>query len=180
MKIEDACYHLLLLKAGLDDGYDAWLDEYLEREDPLSGIVLDLALCGSDLNKTISCLNSFCGPRPELDERKLCERLRIFLKNAYHRGQMDQRIVVEAMYRIACAHGTPDDFELDIWGDFYYLEDYLTLAEDGLASRAHFDAAFQRFLNDGIPLEGTVWQPPQKPSLWERIKSWCRTNQCRK
>lgn len=180
MKTEDAYYHLLLLKAGLDDGYDAWLDEYLEREDPLSDIVLDLALCGSDLNKTISCLNSYCGSRPELDEWKLRERLRLFLKNLFHTGRMDQRTVAEAMYRIASAHGAPWDLESEIWGDFYDLEDHLTLVEDGIASRAHFDAAFQRFLDDGIPLEGRVWQLPKKQSLWERIGSWCRTNLCRK
>ena len=180
MKIEDAYYHLLLLKAGLDDGYDAWLDEYLDREDPLSDIVLDLALCGSDLNKTISCLNSYCGSHPELDERKLRERLRLFLKSLFHTGRMNQRAVAEAMYSIAYAHGAPWDLESEIWGDFYDLEDYLSLVEDGIASRELFDAMFQRFLDDGIPLDGTVWLPPQKPSLRERIRSWFRTNLCRK
>ena len=97
MKLDDAYYHLLLLQSGLDDGYDAWLDGYLEEEDPLSDIVLNLASCGSNTNETISCLNAYCGLKPAVDERVICDRLRNFLKDAYHTGRMTRREVADAM-----------------------------------------------------------------------------------
>ena len=158
MKLDDAYYHLLLMKSGLDDGYDPWLDGYLEEEDPLSDIVLNLVSCGSNLNETISCLNAYCGPEPEVDEGLLCDRLRNFLKDAYRSGQMSQREVVDAMHRIALAHGAPWDVEAGIWDGFYYMEDRLELVDDGFASREVFDSAFQAFLDDGIYCEETQWE----------------------
>ena len=50
MNREDAFCHKIMLMAGLDGGYDEWLNTYLEKEDPLSDIVLELACCGSDIN----------------------------------------------------------------------------------------------------------------------------------
>ena len=170
MKLDDAYYHLLLLKSGLDDGYDAWLDAYLEAEDPLSDIVLNLISCGSKMNETISCLNAYCGLKPEVDERAICDRLRNFLKEAYHIGRMTQREVADAMYRIVLAHGDPGDFDFDIWGDFYYLEDCLSLAEDGIESKDVFDEAFFLFLNEGIPLSGTIWN--RKPAEQKGFRHW--------
>lgn len=170
MNLDDAYYHLLLLESGLDDGYDDWLDGYLAAEDPLSDIVLDLALCGSDLNRTISCLWGYCGCWPEVDERLLCERLRNYLKQMYHSGKMDKRAVVDAMHRIASAHGDPGDFDFDLWGDLYYMDDHYSLAADGIISWEVFDRAFEAFLNDGISVESTVWRRAKKPSVLDRIK----------
>ena len=170
MKLDDAYYHLLLLQSGLDDGYDTWLDGYLEEEDPLSDIVLNLASCGSNVNETISCLNAYCGPKPYVNERQLCDRLRNYMKDAYQSGQMSQREVVDAMHRIAMAHGAPWDVEADIWDEFYYMEDRLDLVDDGFASREVFDSAFQAFLDDGIYCEETHWEC--RPSRKERFRSW--------
>ena len=87
MKREDAYYYKILLMAGIEEGYDQWLDGFLENEDPLSDIVLNLSLCGSDVNATISCLHNFCAEET-LDERAVVEKLRMFLKEAYHAGRM--------------------------------------------------------------------------------------------
>ena len=73
LKREDAFYHKLMLMTGLDDGYDEWLNYYLESENPLSNIVLELACCGSDINKTISVLHNFCMEQP-FDEAVVCDR----------------------------------------------------------------------------------------------------------
>ena len=173
MKLDDAYYHLLLLQSGLDDGYDAWLDGYLEEEDPLSDIVLNLASCGSNVNETISCLNAYCGKKPAVDERQLCDRLRNYLKDAYHSGRMSQREVVEVMHRIALANGDPWGVEVDLWDEFYYMEDRLDLVDDGIASREVFDEAFDKFLNDGIYLEKNDWE--RRSSRKERLRSWLRS-----
>ena len=172
MKLDDAYYHLLLMRAGLDDGYDAWLDGYLEAEDPLSDIVLNLASCGSNMNETISCLNAYCGEKTAVDESQLCDRLRIFLKNAYHGGRMSQREVVDVMHRIASANGDPWGAEADLWDEFYYMEDRLDQVDDGIASREVFDEAFDKFLNDGIYLEKNYWEC--RPSGKERFRNWLR------
>ena len=173
MKLDDAYYHLLLLQSGLDDGYDAWLDGYLEAEDPLSDIVLNLVSCGSNVNETISCLNTYCSLKPEVDERSICDRLRNFLKDAYHSGRMSQREVVDVMHRIALANGDPWGVEADLWDEFYYMEDRLDLVDDGIASREVFDEAFDKFLNDGIYVEKNYWEC--RPSRKERFRSWLRS-----
>ena len=83
MKREDAFYHKILLMTGLDDSYDEWLNYYLESEDPLSDIVLELACCGSDVNKTISTLHSYCAEQP-FDVADVCDRVRMFYHKAYY------------------------------------------------------------------------------------------------
>ena len=170
MKLDDAYYHLLLLQSGLDDGYDAWLNGYLEEEDPLSDIVLNLVSCGSNMNETISCLNAYCGQKPEVDERSICDRLRNFLKDAYHSGRMSQREVVDVMHRIALANGDPWGVEVDLLDELYYMEDRLDLVDDGIASREVFDEAFDKFLNDGIYLEKNYCEC--RPSRKGRFRSW--------
>ena len=89
MKREDAFYHKLLLASGLDDGYDEWLNHYLESENPLSNIALELACCGSDINRTISVLHNFCAEQP-FDEAAVCHRIRLFYKNAYYSNRMSK------------------------------------------------------------------------------------------
>ena len=89
LKREDAFYHKLMLMTGLDDGYDEWLNYYLESENPLSNIVLELACCGSDVNKTISVLHRFCAEHP-FDEAAVRNRVRVYFKNAYHTNKMSK------------------------------------------------------------------------------------------
>lgn len=60
MTREDAYYYKILLSNGFDDGYYEWLDGFLEKEDPLSDIVLELSLCGSNVDETIRLLHNYC------------------------------------------------------------------------------------------------------------------------
>lgn len=153
----------MLMQVGLDDGYDAWLSVYLEKEDPLSDIVLELSLCISDLNKTISCLKAYCSGKP-VDEKTVAERLRLFLKEAYNTGRMSKGEVVSAMYRLATNHAYPYEFDTDIWGDMYYLVDYYNLAEGGIISWDNFDRIFSAYLNEGTPLDSEkLWATEKKP-----------------
>lgn len=45
MTREDAYYERILLLCGYWEDYDRWLDSYLETEEPLSDIVLELLDC---------------------------------------------------------------------------------------------------------------------------------------
>ena len=169
MKREDAYYYKILLMAGIEEGYDQWLDGFLENEDPLSDIVLNLSLCGSDVNATISCLHNFCAEET-LDERAVVEKLRMFLKEAYHAGRMTKEETVSYMYRFAVAHEDPGGFDSEIWADMYYLGDYYALAEEGVISWDSFDAQFLAYLNEGIPLDSDkIWSNQKKRPLLQRV-----------
>ena len=169
MTREDAYYYKILLMAGIEDGYDQWLDGFLENEDPLSDIVLNLSLCGSDVNATITCLHNFCAEET-LDERAVVEKLRLFLKEAYHTGRMTKEETVSYMYSFAICHGDSEDFDPKIWDDMYYLDDYYALAEEGIISWENFDAQFLAYLNDGIPLDGDkMWNNQKKRPLLQRV-----------
>ena len=157
VKREDAFYHKILLMTGLDDGYDAWLNHYLETENPLSQIVLELACCGSDINKTISVLHNFCREQP-FDEAEVSNRVRLFFKNAYHTGQMRKEEVPPTMYRLARNAGDPGDFDMGIWGSLYYLDYYYSLASDRIISWESFDLAFFDYLEQSIPVDADrIW-----------------------
>ena len=174
LKREDAFYHKLLLMSGLDDGYDKWLNHYLESENPLSNIVLELACCGSDINRTISVLHNFCAEQP-FDETAVCHRIRLFYKNAYYSNRMSKEEIVSSMYHLVNNIGDPGDADLDVhlWGDMYYLDDYHNLATDGLISMENFDFAFFSYLNNGIPVDSNrIWNHNKKDkiTLIDKIK----------
>ena len=172
MKREDAFYHKILLMIGLDDGYDEWLNQYLESENPLSNLVLELACCGSDIHKTISLLHNYCIEQP-FDEGVVCNRLRLFFKSAYYANRMDKKEIVSTMYRLALNVGAPGYYDMALWGNMYYLEDYYTLAEEGIISWERFDFAFFSYLDNGTPLDSNlIWNSNEKKdqSLPDRIK----------
>ena len=170
MNREDAFYYENLLVIGFSDEYDGWLNSYLESENPLSSITLDLASCVSDKNKTISLLRQYRLEQP-IDEMDVCKRLRRYLKAAYYSGKMKKGQVVSAMYAIASHIGTPGDFDIEIWGDMFYFDDYYSLAKEGILSWEGFDSAFFAYLNDGISLDPVkIWGYNKKLTFFERIK----------
>ena len=157
MKREDAFYYKIMLMTGLDDGYDHWLNHYLEIENPLSNIVLELACCGSDINKTISVLHNFCMEQP-FDEAVVCDRVRVYFKDAYYANRMSKEEIPSTMYRLSLNVGDPGDFDMGIWGSLYYLDYYYSLASDRIISWESFDLAFFDYLEQGIPVDADrIW-----------------------
>ncbi len=163
MTREDAYYFTILLKSGFQEEYDRWLDHRLEEEDPLSDLVLNLSLCASDVNKTISCLQNYCADlvAGELDEAAVCERLRLFLKEAHHAGRLSKEQTVDSMFRFALSHGDPGDFGEGLWDDMYYMGENYCLAQEGYASREAFDLVFYAYLDRGISFVTRVDPPCQ-------------------
>ena len=173
MKREDAFYYKNLLMLGFSDGYDEWLNYYLELEDPLSDIVLELSCCGSDVNKTISILHNYCTEQP-FDESATCNKLRLFFKEAYYSNRMSKEEISSTLYRLALNVGDPGDFDIGLWGSMYYLDDYHSLAKEGIISWESFDFAFFSYLNNGTPLDSNlIWSKniETKPSFFDRIKN---------
>ena len=174
MKREDAFYHKIMLMTGLDDGYDEWLNHFWESEDSLSNIVLELACCGSDINRTISVLHNFCAEQP-FDEAAVCDRVRLFYQKAYYSKKMSKEEIISSMYRSANNVGDPGDADFDerLWGNMYYLEYYHSLAKDGIISWERFDFAFFSYLDNGTPVDSNlIWnrKATKKLSLLDRIK----------
>ena len=148
MTYEDAYYHKLLLQFGFDGGYDAWLDGWLEAENPLSDIVLALADCGSDRNRTVSVLHNFY-LNQKIDEPAVCDRLRLFLKEEYLAGRMDRNAVLKAMVTFASAHEYPC---CDPWYSMYVLYwHHRESTETGWFSEKSFMPIFEAYLLEGIP-----------------------------
>ena len=176
MKREDAFYHKLMLMTGLDAGYDEWLNFYLESENPLSNIVLELSYCGSDINKTISVLHSFSMEQP-FDEAVVCNKVRAFFKDAYYTNRMSKEEISSTMYRLALNVGDAGDFDIHLWGSMFYLDDYCSLAKDGIIPWGNFDFAFFSYLDNGTPVDSSrIWNHNQKKkvSFIDRIKRFLK------
>ena len=82
MTPEKAQYHLLMLRLGQRAEYDRELDRILEEEDPLPPLILDLALCMSDLNQTISLLREFLLDHPA-DQQTVYDMVPADLRRKY-------------------------------------------------------------------------------------------------
>ena len=170
MKREDAFYHQIMLMTGLDDSYDEWLNQCLESENPLSDIVLELACCGPDINKTISVLHNFCIEKP-FDEAVVCDRLRVYFRDAYYSNRMSKEEITAAMYRLALNVGGYGDIDMHLWGSMHCLDDYYSLAEDGIISWDHFDLMFFSYLDNGVPADlSRIWNhsPKEKVSFFDK------------
>jgi len=132
---------------GITDGYDQWLNYYLETEDPLSDIVLELSCCGSDVKKTIYTLHTYCAEQ-SFDESVVSDKLRLFFKDAYYSKRMSKEEILST-YHSACNLGCQSGFDIDFFGYMCYLNDYYSLAEEGVISWKTFDSAFFQYLDGG-------------------------------
>ena len=172
MEREEAFYHKILLMSCLDDGYNEWLNRCVETENPLSDIVLELAYCSSDINKTISVLNRYC-TEEQVDMADVNDKVRLFFRNAYHSKKMSKEEITTYMQRVAFNIGDMENQNITIWDsssirkpDFavwesmYFLADYCQLAEEGIISWERFDFAFFSYLYNGTPIDTNL--------LWKR------------
>jgi len=138
---EEAFYYEILLTLGYSPEYDEWLNTYLKTEDPLSDIVLDLAWCGSDKEKAISILRKY-RMEESVDEENVCNRIRLFLKNAYHTKRLNKEQVATAMYAVASHIGGSGDFDTKVWGDMFCFDEYYSMAKESIITWEQFDSVF--------------------------------------
>ncbi len=166
MTREDAFFQMLLIRSEITEEYDAWFDRYLEEEAPLSDIVLELVDAGSDFDKIVSCLHFYTAERP-LDYAKVAEMLRLYLKNAYESGRMDNITCTSYMYRFAEKSGRMHEE----FAPMMIISDYLWLAEEGACDREKWEKMlFLPYLLEGTPgNHHQLWNVP-KISFWQRGK----------
>ena len=173
LKREDAFYYKNLLLLGFSDGYDEWLNYYLETESPLSDIVLELSLCGSDVKKIVSLLHNYCAAQ-KFDEAASHDRLRLFFKESYYTNKMSKAEIASTMYHLVCNIEEHAELDIDLWESMSYLDYYYGLAEDGTIPWENFDFVFFSYLDNGTPVDSDlIWKKniKKKPSLLEKIKS---------
>ncbi len=144
---EEACYYKNLLILGIKDGYDEWLNYYLETEDPLSDIVLELSYSGSDMKRVVTLLHKYCQELP-FDESVVSDKLRLFFKDAYYSNRMSREEILST-YHLARNLGCQSDFDINFFGYMCYLDDYYSLAKEGVISWDTFDSAFFEYLDSG-------------------------------
>ena len=96
MTPEEAAYHRVMLLAGLRDGYDLALDSALENENPLSGLIVNLAFCVPDTEKTISVLYNYILDNPP-DDRRVFSLVMEDFRNRYLSKSMTEVQICDKM-----------------------------------------------------------------------------------
>lgn len=144
MTREDALYQKLLLAAGFVEQYEIWIAEFVEKEDPLSDIVLDLSWCGGDFKEIVSCLHRFLTDSV-VDDIAVAERLRLFVKEQYENGKLDEDGCMSAFDRFAAEMIGGSS----IWGYMMALSDYYGGVTEGWYSEKKWKKAFVAFLSEG-------------------------------
>ena len=143
MTREDAYYERIMLLCGYWDNYDEWIDSYLETEDPLSDIVLELLDCHGDIKEVEHRLNLYCLETP-FDEESVYVRLRLYLRDGYKNGNLTKDDVMSALFRFS-EKITFCDFQ----NQCDVLSDYCDLAENGILVMKEFDVELNRWLDQG-------------------------------
>ena len=143
MTREDAYYERIMLLCGYWDNYDEWLDSYLETEDPLSDIVLELLDCHGDIKEVEHRLNLYCLEAP-FDEESVYIRLRLYLRDGYKNGNLSKDDVMSALFSFS--QKIPF---CDFQSQCGVLSDYCDLAENGILVMKEFDVELNRWLDQG-------------------------------
>ena len=146
MTYEEAfCYKLLLqARACTQDKYDAWLNAYLEAENPLSPIVLSLAECGDDLSRIISCLHRFTLDKP-IDQNKVFDLIWRDLHNRYLSDELDRKQCMHQMNAIALASG---NYWEEPWHTMALLDEFYEIGEEGIIDINEVIKDFEQFIQN--------------------------------
>lgn len=147
---EEACYFENMLLLGFSEGYDAWFDQTLATEDPLSDLMLALTFC-ADNRAVISVLHNYYLDKP-IDDVAVYEKFRTYFRQAYYSGKMNEEEIVTASYRISVSLQTlGPNFDFDLLSNLNMIEECYSMAQDGIITRERFNTAFDAFLNKSAP-----------------------------
>ncbi len=142
MTPERSEYYRLLLQLGYGEEYDEALDRALLEEDPLSDLVLALACCGSDRNKTIGVLGEYLLDHPA-DGEQVCDLLLEYFGRCYHQGSLTLGETVEILYHMAFSQPDPWATPYERLLEPSYHWEYV---EMGIADEKEFVRQFENWL----------------------------------
>ena len=145
MNVEMAAFYRRMLSVGLSDTYERNIGLALEKEDPLSNLLLDLAFCLSDTNKTISILDNYIGDCA-LDENKIYPMILEEMQALYTNNQFTLEQIAELLFKIL--RGAELSFN-GPWEKLTYLSYEYDEVTDGCLYMDDFlDSFAEYFLNE--------------------------------
>ena len=138
MTVEMAAFYRRMLSVGLSDTYQRDIGLALEKEDPLSELLLDLAFCLSDTSKTISNLDDHIGDRA-LDEYRIYPMILAEMRELYSNGHLKLEQIAEALFGILEGAGL---WYEGPWEELMYLSYGSDAAKAGFLCMDAFLASF--------------------------------------
>ncbi len=144
MTVEMAAFYRRMLSVGLSNTYQRDIGLALEKEDPLSELLLDLAFCLSDVNKTISILDNYIGGCA-LDEYRIYPMIVAEMQALYNNNRLNLEQIAEALFGILedaglCYEGP--------WEKVMYLSYEYDEVKDGCLYMDDFLDSFTEYLSN--------------------------------
>ena len=151
MTYEYATYFKLLLLCGYKDEMEQYLDTALAEEDPLSDIILELSLTGSDDKKKLSVLNEFLLQVKDSDidyDESVFKLVMAFLKRKYTEEAMSMKEITDLMHQISVY---TERYLEEPWNTMYLMGDLFLEAKAGYyIDKEDYMRKFDAFINDNI------------------------------
>ena len=150
MTYEYAVFFKLLLLCGYNDDLEQYLDTALVEQDPLSDIVLELSLTGSDDKKKLSVLNEYLLQVKDSDidyDDSVFKLVMAFLKKKYTEEAMSMKDITDLMYQISLY---TERYLEEPWNTMYLMWDLYSEARAGYIDKEDYMCKFNAFLNDNI------------------------------
>lgn len=175
MTYEQAAYCRVMLISGHAEEYDRVIEDLLERQNPLSNVVLELSFCTRDRGKTLSVLNDYLSDVSEsvIDYNgSVFRRTLGFLNRLYASGTLPIDEFTECMHRIAQAS---EHWLEDPWATMNNMWEYHQDARCGeFITMPDFTEKLERFLSTGECFDiYSMVLPPKEPflkRLFRRLK----------
>lgn len=149
MTYEYAVYFKLLLLCGYKDELQAYINNALIEQNPLSDVILELSQSDNDKN-TLSILNQYLSKVNDTDidyNHTVFNLIMDFLKMHFTSGNLSMKEITDLMYKIALNTGRELE---EPWQSMYFLGDFYAEAEEGYFDMDDFKRKFDAFINDKI------------------------------
>lgn len=156
MTPEVAEYLRALLLVGLNDRFDAYFDNALETEDPISDVILSLCSCNSNQKQVLSVLYEYTQTHP-FDSHIVCNLVLEDILDRYHVGELTRRQTASLLYRIVVNLGHCLE---EPWNSLTFPNYVLELCETDLICEEIFNQCFDAWISSGARLD--PWELQRK------------------
>lgn len=166
MTYEYAVFFKVLLLCGYKNELQAYIENALIEQNPLSDIILELSQTNDNDKTILSVLNQYLSNVNDTDidyDNGVFNLIMDFLKKEYTSGNLGIKETTDLMYKIAL--NTNRELQ-EPWQTMYFLGDFYGQAEEGYFDMADFKRKFDLFINDKVYIfEETDRQT--KPSFFQ-------------
>ena len=166
MTYEQAAYFRLLLLLGFPEPLDAFFDDALEREDPLSDVILSLVDCGSDRKAQLAVLHEYT-QAAQVDYAVVGRYVLDFACAKKDEGWPLEK-VTDLLWRAYKVSGRDDE----PWWSMMVCSVWHDDAKWNRHSMEEFVESFDNFLRGGEMLSVPVRTTPKQESFWQKLRKW--------